>query len=305
MAPCLRVSRRPTLRSGALAMALGLLATAFAGAVHAEGTLDKIKRRGQVNVGYRVDAAPFSYNDAQGNPVGYSLDICNEAVEKLRSQMGGAELHVKLVPVDMDRVLRFVSEGAIDLLCSSTSDTPARRQQMAFSKPIFLDGVGVMVRAKDRVAGVAELRGKEVVAIKASTAVTTLQAYGQKQAMEWKVEPALNADAALSALELGWAAGYARDAVPLAMQRAVLPNAQDYVLLPDRLSVETIAIAMPAGDEALRKFINTVITEGAAAGKVQALYARWFTQPITVGGKQATLGIPLSEELKTTFKVSN
>jgi len=286
-------------------VALGLLAATFVGAVHAEGTLDKIKRRGQVNVGYRVDAAPFSYNDALGSAIGYSLDICNEVVEKLRSQMGGTELHVKLVPVDMDRVLRFVSEGAIDLLCSSTSDTAARRQQMAFSKPIFLDGVGVLVRAKDGVAAVAELRGKEVVAIKASTAVTLLQDYGQKQSMQWKVEPALNADAALSALELGWAAGYARDAVPLAMQRAVLANAQDYVLLPERLSVETLAIAMPAGDEPLRQFINEVITEGAASGKVQAIYAKWFTQPITVGGRQATLGIPLSEALKTTFKVSN
>lgn len=290
-----------TRRGGLAALAFMLALGTLAGGAHAEGTLDKIKRRGQINLGYRVDAAPFSYVDAKKNAVGYSVDMCGEVVARLRAQMGSAPLQVKLVPVDIDRAVRFVSQGSVDLLCSSTSDTAERRGQLAFSKPIFFDGVGVMVRQKDGIGALEALQGKDMVAINTSTAVQTLERFNRERAMQWKIAPALNADAAFSALQLGWAAGYARDAVPLALQRAGLPNAQDYVLLPAHLSVETIAIAMPRGDEALRAFVDDTLAEAAASGKAEATYAKWFTQPIVYGGRKMTLAIPMSAELRTAF----
>ena len=44
---------------------------ASSGAAHAETALEKIKRQGHITVGYRDDAAPFSFTDGQKNAAGY------------------------------------------------------------------------------------------------------------------------------------------------------------------------------------------------------------------------------------------
>lgn len=44
-------------------------------------TLDRIKQTGVVNLGFREDSLPFSYKNAeQGDPLGYSIDVCNALV---------------------------------------------------------------------------------------------------------------------------------------------------------------------------------------------------------------------------------
>ena len=39
-----------------------------------EGTLAKISRTGEFVIGYRTDASPLSYENADGQPSGYSVD---------------------------------------------------------------------------------------------------------------------------------------------------------------------------------------------------------------------------------------
>ncbi len=61
-------------------MRLGLLSLVIAlglfGADASAATLDRIKKSGVVKIAYRVDAAPYSYKDAIGEPSGYTVDLC-------------------------------------------------------------------------------------------------------------------------------------------------------------------------------------------------------------------------------------
>ena len=75
-----------------LPAAVALLAVALPQGASAQATLEKIKSRGQINVGYRVLAAPFSLNEAPGKPVGYSIEFCKPIIEQLRQAAGNKNL---------------------------------------------------------------------------------------------------------------------------------------------------------------------------------------------------------------------
>ena len=48
--------------------------------------LKRIKERGVVNMGHREASVPFAYIGPDGDPIGYSMDICNMFVDKIREQ---------------------------------------------------------------------------------------------------------------------------------------------------------------------------------------------------------------------------
>lgn len=280
-----------------LLMVLALLP----GLAQAQASFDKMKGRGQILVGYREDAAPFSYLDDKKQPIGYSLEFCRAIVTRVLAQPGMGKLKVAYVPVPVDRILTYVSEGSADLFCSGTSDTAERRNQMAFSQPIYFDGVGVMVRKKDNVSRLEQLKGKKVVLIKSTTAVGVINDYLKKSGGGWKLEEVINSEAALSQLQLGWSAGYARDKGLLAVQRAGLSAPDDYVILPDQLSSEAIAIAYRRDDSAMKALVDGVYSEAIASGKAQEWYDKWFTKPIPLNRAMKSLDMPMSAELKAAF----
>ncbi len=288
-----------------LLRAVLILCGLLPGLVQAQATFERIKVRGYIVVGYREDAAPFSYHDEKKQPIGYSLDFCEAIVGKVRAQPGMSKLKVTYTPVPVDRVLTYVSEGTADLLCSGTSDTPARRSEVAFSQPIYFDSVGVMVRKKDNASRLDQLKGKKIVLIKGTTASLALNDYVKKSSSGWKLEEVLNGDAALSQLQLGQATGYARDKVLLAVQRASSPTPDDYVILPDRLSSEAIAVAYRKDDAAMKALVDGAIGEAIASGKAQEWHDKWFTKPIALNKARRSLDVPMSAELKAAFAKKN
>ena len=84
-------------------MRLGLLSLVIAlglfGADASAATLDRIKKSGVVKIAYRVDAAPYSYKNAIGEPSGYTVDLCRAVTASLKGQLGLQEISIEYVPV--------------------------------------------------------------------------------------------------------------------------------------------------------------------------------------------------------------
>lgn len=278
--------------AGLLPATLTLLALTAPQWAHAQATLEKIKSRGQINVGYRANSAPFSFHQTPEKPLGYSIEFCKPIIERLRQAAGNKNLPVRYVETYVDARTRLLSEGSVDLLCENVTDTPERRVRMDFSTPIFIDGIQVAVRTKDMISTLGQLRGKSIVGIDGSTVVAALDRYAKSNALQWQYAKAVNADAALGQLQLGWAAGYARDGVALAAQLADLPDAGNYSLLPERLSVEPIAIAYRKGDVAMGELVNASIKESMRSGAAQGWYEQWFLKPQKPGGKPLAAAMP-------------
>lgn len=278
---------------------LALLAIAIPQWAQAQATLEKIKSRGQINVGYRSLAAPFSFHQTAEKPLGYSIEFCKPIIERLRQAAGNRNLPVRYIETYVDARTRLLSEGSVDLLCENVTDTPERRARMDFSTPIFVDAIQVAVRNKDKINALGQLQGKSIVGIDGTTVVPALDRYAKSHALTWQHAKAVNADAALGQLQLGWAAGYARDGVVLAAQLASLPNAGDYLILPERLSVEPIAIAYRKGDAAMGELVNASIKESMRSGAAQGWYEQWFLKPAKPGGQPLATAMPA--EIKALF----
>ncbi len=263
----------------------------------ADTTIERIQTRAQINVGYREDAAPFSYLDAQGKPAGYALEFCRPVVEHLQSNLQDHNIGVRYVAVPLDQAVAMLADGSVDLLCSATSETPARREQIAFSKPIFIAGVQVMVREDSDLQTLDDLKGKTLVAISRTTAETAVGDWADQY--QWTLRTALDPDAALSHLQLDWAAGYARDGVLLAMQRLDSSRPERYRILPQPLSSENIAIAFQKDDPGMATITNAAIDDAVSSGAAGSLYQKYFLTSLEDG--KPALDIPMSDELKAAF----
>jgi glutamate/aspartate transport system substrate-binding protein len=242
-------------------------------------TLDRILRRDQINIGYRSDAPPFSFHDSKGQPVGYSVELCAGIAERIRSETGKPQLRVKYMEVDADQLARLVSSGGVDLMCAGTSDTAERRRNMGFSPPIFVSAIKFMVRSKDKFGTAGQLKGQTVAVLGRTTAESAVAAYSSKAQLGLNVSRTVSADAALGQLQLGQAGAYARDEVLLLGQRMRLQKPEDYMVLPEAISTEVIAIALPKGDALLQKMVDQEMAQQVRSGKLKALYEQWFVKP--------------------------
>ena len=265
-----------------------------------QAALERIKQRGVVTVGYRDDAPPFSSKDKAGKPVGYSLDLCQPIAASLIQQAGIAPTAVKYLAVAVDQLERYVKGGNVDLMCAATSDTPERRKSMDFSSPIYVSSVMLLVRKDAKVQSAAQLAGaKPVSVIDRTTAAQAVEAYAKQKNLALTVAKSVAPDAALGQLKLGWASAYARDDVLMAMQLMALPDARDYMVLPEALSSENIAIAFASGDAALHKTVEQALAEAHKSGAWASAYERWFMKPIAPANQP--LNLPMSEALKSSL----
>lgn len=141
-------------RSGSLLASIFLLAVT---AAHASaGTLDRIRTSGSLRLGYVDGVQPFSYRDASGNAAGYAVVLCQKVADALKAELNLPSLKTEFVQVGGEERFDAVSQGKVDLLCTGGAPTVSRREQVSFSIPVFLGGVGALVR-KDAPAQMREI----------------------------------------------------------------------------------------------------------------------------------------------------
>ncbi|MEE8154663.1 MAG: transporter substrate-binding domain-containing protein, partial [Phycisphaerales bacterium] len=112
-------------------MRLGLLSLVIAlglfGADASAATLDRIMKSGVIKIAYRVDAAPYSYKDAIGEPSGYTVDLCRAVTASLKGQLGLQKISIEYVPVTAENRFEMIQQGRADMLCGATTATLSRR----------------------------------------------------------------------------------------------------------------------------------------------------------------------------------
>src|SRR4029077_1302813 len=123
------------MRSAISALAGFALAgsSAFAFAQPSDGRLKIIHETATLRVAYRADSRPFSYVDAQGRPVGYTIELCERIARSLEAQLNAA-LTIKWVVVDQ-RVDAIVNDTA-DMECGSTTVSLSRMKIVDFSSVV-------------------------------------------------------------------------------------------------------------------------------------------------------------------------
>jgi len=105
----------------AVALIAPLLAASCARAQELTGTLKKVKDSKTVTLGHRESSIPFSYINKVGEPIGYSIELCNAVVDEVSKELEGVEIAVKYKKVTSETRIPAVQSGEIDLECGSTT----------------------------------------------------------------------------------------------------------------------------------------------------------------------------------------
>jgi ABC-type amino acid transport substrate-binding protein len=255
------------------------------------GRLKTIASSKTIKIAHRSDAMPFSYVENK-EVIGYTIDICKAVVASLEKQLKVQPLKVEWVPVTTQTRFDAVTSGKADLECGSSTVTLSRMKQVDFSNYVFVESTGLVVKSTDGSAKLQDISGKKVAVIAGTSNEKAMAAVNQKVQLNVTLVPVKDRDEAVMALESGKADAFASD--KLLLVGTQFKDMQSVRMLPDDLSVEPYAIALPRGDWELRLAVNTALAELYRSGEVLKIFNQWFgrigLRPGLLLGSAYTLG---------------
>ena len=283
---------------GALCAALGLWLSALAPAQ--ADVLEKIRASGSITLAHRDASIPFSYLDQDKRPIGYSMDLCLKVVEAIRRELRLDRLEVKYLLVTPAARIAAIAEGQAVLECGSTTNTAERRKSVDFTIAHFISSSRLLTRTDAKLNAIDQLATKTVVSTKGTTSLTMLRRVNDDLALKMNIVEAPDHGQAFAMVADGKATAFAMDDVLLFGLRANAPKPDDYQVIGKPLTMEPYAIMLPKGDGAFKKLVDQEVRRVILSGEINALYAKWFQQPIPPKG--INLSLPMSYLLKDSFK---
>jgi ABC-type amino acid transport substrate-binding protein len=266
--------RKVEAMSKLLLALFGLLLACGAQAQTAD-TLKKIRDSKSITLGYRTDSPPFSFAASDGQPAGYTVDLCKRVVAGIERALGGGNLAVKWVPVTSANRFDQVTSGAIDLECGNTTVTLSRQERVDFSNMTFVDGGAVLVLAESKLGRLADLAGKTVGVKPGTTTETSLKAALKEKLIDARVVNVKDEAEALAALNEKRIDGYAADRVVLVGSVVLARSDIKYTLLQDDFSFEPYALMMRR-DPAFRLAVNRGLVQVYRSGAIREIFDRWL-----------------------------
>ena len=268
-------------------------------AVHG-GELEKIRASGEIVLAHRDASIPFSYLDANKQPVGYSMDLCLKIVEAVRRELKLPQLAVRYLPVTSASRIPAIAEGKASLECGSTTNNAERRKRVDYTIAHFISAARLLVRTGSGVERLEDLAGKTAVSTRGTTNIKLLQGANDERLLKMKILEAADHAEAFAMVGTGKADAFAMDDVLLFGLRANAPKPQDFQVVGKPMSIEPYAIMLPKGDAAFKKVVDAEMRRIIFSGEIHPIYQRWFTQPIPPRG--INLELPMSYMLKESFR---
>ena len=248
----------------------------------AADTMAKIRETRTIVLGVREAARPFSFVNAQKQSVGYSVDLCLNAVDEIKRELKLNDIKVQYKLVTGPERIPKLLAGEIDLECGSTTNTKARQEKVDFSYTYFVAAMRVLTPKDLQVEAVKDLNGLPIALSKGTTSekLFTQLAGGELQA---QLTTYANNGEAYKALREGKVRAFPQDD-SLLLGMAASDKALDSLNLSSlALSVEPYAVMVRKGDTALLAAVDRSLARLYASGEINALYDKWFkTDTLTI-----------------------
>jgi len=264
------------------------------------GTLKKIRDSKTVTLGYRASSIPFSYLNRLHEPIGYSIDLCNEVVKEIASELEGVELAISYKLVRADTRIKAGRSGEIDLECGSTTANFQRKREVAFSPIFFVAGTKILVPRSSTISSFRDLSDKTVVVTAGTTNEAAVRAISEKQQLGIKIIVGKDHDESFAMLKEGKADAFATDDVLLYGLVATTRTGDQFHVVGEYLSYDPYGLMFRKDDPDFAAIIDRTFSRLAQSREIVQLYNKWFQQRLPTG---ETLDLPLSPQLEEIFRV--
>jgi len=240
------------------------------------GTLDQIKKSGEIRIGYRTDAPPMAFNDDTGQPAGYSVDLCRRIATAVKEQLKVADLKVTFVPLKSDERIDAIANNKADIECGATTVTLARQEKVDFTMFTFATGGGVLTLAGSGVSALGDLGGKSVAVVTGTTSQTALKAYLTKNLIDARIVAVASREEAMKQLDAKQVDAFASDQIVLIGEVVQSGDAKKYGLVRDLFSYEPYAFVVRRNDADFRLVADKALAQIYRSGQIEQVYGKWF-----------------------------
>jgi glutamate/aspartate transport system substrate-binding protein len=284
----------------AVALTASLLAIPAARAQELTGTLKKIQDGKTVTLGYRESSIPFSYVNKVGDPIGYSIDLCNAVVDEVSKELEGVEIAVNYKKVTAETRIPAVKSGEVDLECGSTTANFERKKEVAFSPIFFVAGTKLLVARSSDISSYRDLRDKTVVVTAGTTNEAAVRAISDKQHLGIRFLVSTDHAESFAMLKEGKADAFATDDVLLYGLVATARSGDQYHVVGEYLSYDPYGLMYRKDDPDFAAIVDRTFSRLAQSRELVQLYNKWFQQRLPTG---ETLDLPMSPQLEEIFRV--
>jgi putrescine:ornithine antiporter len=278
-------------------LALAAPALAQKSGAAASPTLTRIKQSGRIRFGYQSDARPFSYRDQSGNAAGFTVALCKTVAGAVKDELGLQALNIEWIAVGPADRFSAVSTGKVDAFCGADTDTWGRRQEVAFSLPVFPGGIGALLRkdAPERLSEILNqkppssptwrasagqlLTTQTFTVISGTTAEPWLDGKVKEFKLTSKVAPVTSYEAGITAVLDRRASVFFGDRAVLLETVAHHPSGSKLEVLDRLFTYEAFALPLPRGDEAFRALVDHTLSRLYPTADFRALYVQAFGEP--------------------------
>jgi len=263
----------------------------------ASPTLTRIKQSGRIRFGYQSDARPFSYRDQSGEAAGFTVALCKTVAGAIKAELNLPALNIEWVAVGPADRFTAVSTGKVDAFCGADTDTWSRRQDVAFSLPVFPGGIGALLRkdAPERLSEILNqkppsnptwrasagqlLQTQTFAVITGTTAQNWLGTRLNDFKLTSKVAPVTSYNAGIEEVLERRASVFFADRAVLLDAVAHHSSGSKLEVLDRQFTYEAFALPLPRGDEAFRALVDHTLSRLYPTAEFRALYVQAFGEP--------------------------
>jgi glutamate/aspartate transport system substrate-binding protein len=264
------------------------------------GTLLKVDQTRTITIGYREASFPFSYLDAQGRPIGYSIDLCKAIVEEIGHEIDKPEIKTEFVAVTAETRISALVSGKIDLECGSTTNNVERQKEVAFSPIMFVTGTKLMVKRKSGIRSYRDLKGKVVVVTAGTTNEQAMKRLNEKLHLGINIISARDHEESYSLVADGKADAFATDDVLLNGLIARHKTQREFIVVGDFLSFDPYGIMFRKDDPQLNDVVGRTFRQLAENRDLLEYYDKWFIRKTPTGEQ---INLPMTAQLEEIFRV--
>ena len=272
------------------------LATVQPASAQESFVLKRIKERGTVNMGHREASVPFAYIQ-DGKVQGYSIDLCDLFVEKIKKTLEMPDLKVKHVPVTSQTRLALIANGNIDMECGSTTNNLTRQKQVDYLPVTFITGTRIASKKGSGITELEDLDGKVIAIVQGTTNEKAIKRIMKEKGLKIKIIPVKDHPQGWLALTSGRVDAYPTDDVLLYGLISKSKNPDQFQVTGRFLSYDPYGLMVPRNDSTSRRLGTVLLADLMRSGEMLEIYNKWFN-PGPTG-----INMPISDTLRVAFEI--
>ena len=230
--------------------------------------IQKIVKKGTLNVGVKQDVPNFGYYSAKTNTYqGMEIDLAKKIAKELK-------VKVNFIAVTPQTREALMDNGTIDMLIATYTITDERKASYAMSTPYYYDQIGFLVQTKSGYKKLSDLNGKTIGVSQGSSAKAAVEEYASANNLKFDyVQLGSYPELAVSL--------YAYRIDACAGDKSILSGYESdkTKILDEGFKTQEYGIASSKSNQELIDYTNNLIAKWQKDGTLQKLYDKYHLKP--------------------------